>query len=62
MKKLILLLLFVPFISIGQVQETFFEDSYLTFKTQKVQLLMLTLHTKLITLISQEKNLMTKQF
>jgi len=35
MKKLFLLSLIVPLISIGQVQETFFEDSYLTFKTAK---------------------------
>ena len=35
MKKLILLLLFVPFISIGQVQETFFDEGYVTFKTPK---------------------------
>ena len=36
MKKLLLLLLmFIPIMSFGQVQETFFDEGYVTFKTPK---------------------------
>ena len=35
MKKLIILLLFIPLISLAQVQETFFSEGYVTFKTAK---------------------------
>jgi hypothetical protein len=35
MKKLLLVLLFIPLMSIGQIQETFFDEGYVTFKTPK---------------------------
>ena len=35
MKKLLLLLMFIPIMSFGQVQETFFDEGYVTFKTPK---------------------------
>ena len=39
MKKFIILLLFVPPISFGQVQETFFDEGYVTFKTPKGEII-----------------------
>ena len=35
MKKIFILLILIPILSNGQVQETFFDEGYLTFKTAK---------------------------
>lgn len=35
MKKLIIILFLIPLVSVSQIQETFFDEGYVTFKTPK---------------------------